>query len=149
MLGFFLHSSAVLQRCHNRGWTSLFLLRRELTVEHSAGGDPDPLIVMWQRWPSQQGKEETALNCMLAIPPLPPLSNYSPSIIRICYSSTVIGLAYSDASDTNDLQQYCCHCTLDTGWVCSVANKSFVKLEPGWSKGRFFFDCQSYSDDIY
>lgn len=55
---FFLPDSfAVLQWCHNRGWTSLSpfcLLRRQLTMEHSAGGDPDPLIVLWQPWPSQQ-----------------------------------------------------------------------------------------------
>lgn len=79
----FCESSAVLQWCHNRGWNLLFLLRRELTMEHSAGGDPDPLIVMWQPWPSQQEKEDTAQKCMLAIPPPPPLSDYSPSTIWI------------------------------------------------------------------
>lgn len=52
----FFVSSAVLQRCHNRGWTSLSrlcLLSGQLTMEHSAGGDPDPLIVLWQSRPSQ------------------------------------------------------------------------------------------------
>lgn len=56
-MGFFSESFAVSQWCHNRGWTSLSplcLLRRQLTMEHSAGGDPDPLIVLWQPWPSQR-----------------------------------------------------------------------------------------------
>lgn len=59
---FFSISAAVLQRCHNRGWTSLSplcLLSRQLTMEHSAGGDPDPLIVLWQPWPSQLENRKT------------------------------------------------------------------------------------------
>lgn len=54
---FFPDSFAVLRWCHKRGWTSLSslcLLRRQLTMEHSAGGDPDPLIALWQPWPSQR-----------------------------------------------------------------------------------------------
>lgn len=49
-------SCAVLQWWHNRGWTSLSplcLLRGQLTMGRSAGGDPDPLIVLWQPWASQ------------------------------------------------------------------------------------------------
>lgn len=33
---------------------SLCLLRRQLTMEHSAGGDPDPLIAPRQPWTSQR-----------------------------------------------------------------------------------------------
>lgn len=37
----------------------LCLLSRQLTMEHSAGGDPDPLIVLWQPWPSQLENRKT------------------------------------------------------------------------------------------
>lgn len=81
---FFFISSAVLQRCHNRGWTSLSslcLLSRQLTMERSAGGDPDPLIVLWQPWPSQQeDRKQQSTACWPAHPPPPPLPNYNPYI---------------------------------------------------------------------
>lgn len=84
---FFSVSSAVLQRCHNRGWTSLSslcLLSRQLTMEHSAGGDPDPLIVLWQPWPSQrEDRKQQNTACWPAHPPPPPLPNYIP------YTSTI------------------------------------------------------------
>lgn len=99
---FFPDSSAVLQWCHDRGWTSLSslcLLRRQLTKEHSAGSDPDPLIVLWQPWTSQQEDKKTAQYCMLASPPPPPLPNYS-SYISLMHSPPhpFISPIHSDAS---------------------------------------------------
>lgn len=78
---FFFIYSAVLQRCHNRGWTSpspLYLLSEQLTMEHSAGGDPDRLIVLWQPWPSQledRKQQNTACLPDCSPPPLPHASS--------------------------------------------------------------------------
>lgn len=90
---FFSIFSAVLQRCHNRGWTSpspLYLLSEQLTMEHSAGGDPDRLIVLWQPWPSQledRKQQNTACLPGCSPPPLPHASSKLQPPIHRQYTS--------------------------------------------------------------
>lgn len=99
----FLVSSAVLQRCHSRGWTTLFplyLFSRQLTMEHSAGGNPDPLIMLWPPWPSQlENRKQQTTACLPAPTTTPRLFQTTPPI---CLQYTpsqhpIITLVYTDA----------------------------------------------------